>query len=202
MMQNKCYVIGLTGGIGTGKSSASAYLKSKGYPIVDADLIARKVVAPDEPAYNILVSTFGEMILLEDRTINRKKLGDIVFNDAIELEKLNQIMHPAIRSEITKQIKIHCSTNKVVIADIPLLFETGMTSDYDSIWLIYAPEETCVSRIMKRDNLSREAAIARIRAQIPIDKKVNMASVVFDNTKDIKALWKQLDQELLNLNLL
>lgn len=200
MKQNNCKVIGLTGGIGTGKSRASFYLKSKGFPVVDADQIAREVVCPGEPAYIRLIDAFGQEILNPDQTINRKKLGSLVFNDSKLLELLSTILHPAIRERIAAQIKKYCEEYPLVFADIPLLIETGMMSDYDIIWLVYAPENLSLLRIMERDGLTESDAIARIRSQIPIDEKVKIATRVIDNTKDLQSLYDQLDQELSRLN--
>jgi dephospho-CoA kinase len=175
-------IIGLTGGIATGKSTASHILNDQGIPIIDADLIAREVVMPGKEAYEKIVAFFGKKILLEDNTLNRAKLGEIIFNDAEKRARLNEIVHPAVRQEMKNQAENHLNTgNKMVIMDIPLLFESKLTHMVDETWLIYATPEIQLKRLMERNGYTEEQALSRIHSQMPIDDKKELADVVISN---------------------
>ncbi|MTI66721.1 MAG: dephospho-CoA kinase [Firmicutes bacterium] len=202
MKQNK--VIGLTGGIASGKSTVSKYLKSNDYPVVDADEISREVVEVNKPAYKKIVKNFGKEILNSDLSINREKLGSIIFKDDKLRLKLNKIIHPNIIKTIKKRTNEYLEKYRVVFLDIPLLLETrkeleGKGINFDEIWLVYAYENQQLDRLMKRDNLDKESAIKRIKAQKPLNEKINEADVVIYNT-DTKILLiekiKKLLQEL------
>lgn len=198
----KTRVIGLTGGIGTGKSTVSKILMSKGFPIIDADIIARQVVEVGKPAYNDVVCYFGKEILNDDLTINRGKLGDIIFNNIESRRKLNSIVHPRVTGEMIRQIEKYSENNKVIFLDIPLLIEVKeklKELPIDEIWLVYVSEEIQIKRLMKRDSIDFNKASARIKAQMPIDKKKKFADVIIDNTKDITTLEKELDRIIAKL---
>lgn len=197
MKQNdNCIFIGLTGGIGSGKSTVTQYLKSKDYIVIDADVLAKKVVEPGEKAYFDIVAEFGESILKSDGSINRKQLGDIIFKDEIQRKKLNKIVHPEVRRLMASQFHEFSFHNTLVFADIPLLIESNLMSSFDEVWLVYAPEEICMNRIMKRDNISREEALLRIRAQMPIDEKMAFSDLIIYNSADEGTLHKQIDEAL------
>lgn len=197
MMRNdKCVFIGLTGGIGSGKSTVTQYLRSKDYIVIDADVLAKTVVEPGEKAYFDIVAEFGVTILNNDGSINRKQLGDIIFQDDIQRKKLNEIVHPEVRHLMTKLLHEFSYHNTLVFADIPLLIESNLMSGFDEVWLVYAPEDICINRIMKRDNISRDEALLRIRAQIPIEEKKAVSDLIIYNTSDEEALYRQIDEVL------
>ncbi|RZT22086.1 dephospho-CoA kinase [Fictibacillus sp. BK138] len=184
-------IIGLTGGIATGKSTASHILSEQGIPVIDADIIAREVVKPGKDAYEKIVAFFGEEVLLSDKTLNRAKLGEIIFNNSEKRQKLNQIVHPAVRSEMKKQAELYLSSgNPLVIMDIPLLFESKLTHMVDKTWLIYTHPDIQLRRLMERDGYSEEQALSRIKSQMPIDEKKELADIVIENN-DTKEELKQ-----------
>lgn len=204
MTLNNCKIIGLTGGIATGKSTVSNLLIEKGYKLIDADKIAREVVEIDKPAYLKIVEEFGESILLEDKTIDRKALGNIIFNDNFFREKLNQITHPHIFKTIKLNIHKLCKEESIIFLDIPLLFEQfDLLKEYDirfnEIVLVYVDEKTQIERLVNRDFISKEQAINKIRSQMPIVEKRSRSSKTIDNTGDIENLKKQVDILLLEL---
>jgi dephospho-CoA kinase len=177
-------VVGLTGGIASGKSTVSALLKKAGAVIIDADRIARQVVKKGLPAYREIVEEFGESVLLSDGEINRSVLGDIIFNDPQKKQLLNSIVHPRVRKEQNRQLK-HIEKNHpntIVILDIPLLIESQMVMDLSEVIVVYAPEHIQIKRLMQRDDISKADALARVRSQIPIEEKKDKATIVIDNS--------------------
>jgi len=177
-------VVGLTGGIASGKSTVSALLKKAGAVIIDADRIARKVVKKGQPAYREIVQNFGETILLPDGEINRSVLGDIIFNDPQKKQLLNRIVHPHVREEQNRQMK-HIQEkdpDAIVILDIPLLIETQTQRDLSEVVVVYAPEHIQIKRLMQRDGISKADALARVRSQMPIEEKKDKATIVIDNS--------------------
>ena len=177
-------VIGLTGGIATGKSTVSAILKKAGAEIIDADRIAREVVKKGLPAYREIVENFGETVLLSNGEINRSVLGDLIFNDPRKKQLLNRIVHPHVRRETNRQLKDmeNSSPDTIAVLDIPLLFEAEMHKDLSEVIVVYAPEHIQIKRLMKRDNISEADAVARVRSQMPIEEKKNRATIVIDNS--------------------
>jgi dephospho-CoA kinase len=177
-------VIGLTGGIATGKSTVSAILKKAGAEIIDADRIAREVVKKGLPAYREIVENFGETVLLSNGEINRSILGDLIFNDPRKKQLLNRIVHPHVRRETNRQLKDmeKSSPDTIAVLDIPLLFETEMHKDLSEVIVVYTPEHIQVERLMKRDNISEADAVARVRSQMPIEEKKKRATIVIDNS--------------------
>ncbi|WP_202622314.1 dephospho-CoA kinase [Candidatus Enterococcus willemsii] len=174
-------VLGITGGIATGKSTVVNFLRQHGFPIVDGDVIAREVVEPNTLGLATIVDTFGVDILQENGTLNRKKLGALVFSDEQKREQLNAILGPIIRLEILRQIDNYKSRSSLVIADIPLLFESHYEDVMDQVAVVYVPEEIQEQRLMARDQLTKEEAQQRIKSQMPIEEKKQLADVVFDN---------------------
>jgi dephospho-CoA kinase len=186
-------VIGLTGGIATGKSTVSAILKNAGAVIIDADRIARRVVKKNLPAYRQILAHFGESVLLPDGEINRAALGNLIFNDSRKKQLLNSIVHPHVRKETDRRLR-HIAKNNpnaLVILDIPLLLEAGMRKDLSEVIVVYAPEDIQIKRLMERDHISQEDALARIRSQMPIEKKKSLATMVIDNSGQIEDTRKQ-----------
>ncbi|HHW91878.1 MAG TPA: dephospho-CoA kinase [Firmicutes bacterium] len=195
-------VIGLTGGIATGKSTVSQILAEEGFPIIDADLIAREVVQPGEPAYRDIVHSFGEEILNNDGTINRKLLGRLVFGEPAFLQSLNQITHPRIIEEINRRLQaLREKGAEVAILDAPLLIETKLHLLVDEVWVVTCPRELQIKRLQERDNLSAAEAEARIKAQMPLEQKISYARQVIDNSKD-KAHTRRQVQKILRSYLL
>ena len=179
-------VIGLTGGIASGKSTASAYLRELGAAIVDADAISRASTRRGGAAFEAVCAAFGN-ILGADGEIDRRKLGGIVFADEDARCKLNSIVHPAVMAESRAQIEnARASGVKVCILDVPLLFETGMEKLCDETWLIYVPREEQIRRMAERDGLDAAAAAARIDSQMPLEEKLKRADVAIDSSGTIE----------------
>lgn len=201
MTQNRCTIIGITGGIATGKSTVTNMLIKRGYKVIDADMIAREVVEIGKPAYYEIVSHFGEEILEDDKSINRKKLGKLIFSDSKSREKLNEIVHPRIYEVIEAKLKSICNDNLLIFLDIPLLFETiSNTKKYgfkfDEIWMVYADEDIQLKRLMNRDNIDEDEALMKIRAQMSLEDKKKMATRILYNNGDLDALEGDLDKIL------
>lgn len=197
-------VVGLTGGIASGKSFVAGILASCGAVVIDADQLAREVVEPGEPAYREIVAVFGEGILQPDGNLDRKALGRIVFSDPAARGVLEKITHPAIAERASLGIDGERRRGaRVVFYMVPLLIEAGLTSMVDEIWLVTVDGETQISRLMQRDKSSREEALRKIAAQMSLDEKVAFADVIIDNSGDPEATeqcvrkeWEALQQRL------
>lgn len=174
------FILGVTGGIATGKSTVVDVFRKAGVPIVDGDLIAREIVEPGQPALNALVAAFGEEILTEDH-LNRKKLGEIVFNDPAKRQLLDRLLDGYLRGAITDQIKEAAKTAPLVVADIPLLYEADYQQYMDQVAVVYIPKELQLTRLMQRDHLTEEAALQRMKSQLSIEEKRQKADFLFDN---------------------
>lgn len=199
MMQNKKpYIIGITGGIGTGKSQVSRYLTSLGYTVIDADQVAREVVEPGEIGWMKVIDRFGEGVLNPDKTLNRRKLGEIIFgDDALRLE-LNNILHPLIRMRINAYIDRY-HNEPFIFIDVPLLFETESRERYDEVVLVYAPDTLALSRILERDRLSLELSTKKISSQMSIEIKRQLADAVFYNIGTVEELKEEVNVYLKNI---
>ena len=186
-------LVGLTGGIATGKSLVSEILRGLGTYIIDADKIAREVVEPQKPAWLEIVEFFGKDIVNKDRTINRKRLGEIVFNDPLKKRKLEEIVHPRVIEEENRMVKeyLKIKPDGIVIIDAALLIEAGSHKRVDKLIVVYADKETQTKRLMERDGLSRTDAEKRIASQMPLDEKVKMSDFVIDNSKGIEGTQRQ-----------
>ncbi|KAI6660597.1 Dephospho-CoA kinase domain-containing protein [Oopsacas minuta] len=179
-------IVGLTGGIATGKSTVSSSLARFGeVTIVDADLIAREVVEPGKPALKKIVSQFGTVVLCSDGHLDRKAMGDIIFNDPISRLKLNNITHPYIqRTMLWQTFLAFLKGKKYVILDSPLLFESGKLYSYmNACVVVYCDEDTQRTRLMERNQLSEQEANERIGSQMPLKVKCKMADFVINNSK-------------------
>jgi len=194
-------VVGLTGGIGSGKSTVTEYLISKGFPVLDADKIAREIVLPGSEMLIRLTAVFGKEILTDDGSLNRKKLGEIVFSDAEKKKTLDGLMHTRILELIHERILEIRETGKhtTIFIDAPLLFETGLDESADEIWVIDADDEIRIRRIMERDGLKREEILKRIRSQMSREERIMRADVVLDNAGEPEALYRQIDELLKKL---
>ncbi|WP_186578412.1 dephospho-CoA kinase [Aquibacillus kalidii] len=196
-------IIGLTGSIASGKSTVAKMFSGFNIPVVDADIIAREVVEVGRTAYQQVVKEFGESILNEDKTINRKHLGKIVFSDERSRKKLNSIVHPAVREEMIRQKQDYVDQgNKAVVLDIPLLFESKLTYLVDKTVVIYVDEKIQLKRLMERDDSTIQDATSRIRSQIPVKQKAEWADAVIDNSYTIESSGNQLVQILKRWNVL
>jgi len=192
--------VGLTGGIACGKSTVSGMLEARGAAIVDADRIARDVVLPGQPALQDIREAFGDDVLLADGTLNRKALGAVVFGDEAARRKLEAILHPRIRAEMARQMADwnEREPGRLVIVDIPLLYESGLDKrfDFEEILVVYVPRDVQLERLMKRDGLSSEAAEQRLDAQMPIERKKELADVVIDNSGSLEQTEAQVEAYL------
>ena len=190
-------VIGLTGSIATGKSTVASMFMDLGIPVIDADRIAREVVEPGEEAYKKVVEAFGEEILLEDRSLNRPKLGRIVFSDEEKRNQLNSIVHPAIRKRMLEKRDAYLKKGeRCVVLDIPLLFESKLEHFVDKIIVVYVDENVQLKRLLERNQLTKEEALQRIRSQMPVKDKLELADAAIDNNGTIEHSFKQLKEIL------
>ncbi|MEQ8468901.1 MAG: dephospho-CoA kinase [Coleofasciculus sp. E1-EBD-02] len=188
-------IIGLTGGIGTGKTTVSNYLADTyQLPILDADIYARDAVQPGSPVLNRIITRYGSEVQLADRTLNRKRLGEIVFPNPGERQWLEQQIHPYVRDRIESQLSILESPTVVLV--IPLLFEANMTDLVTEIWVVCCSVEQQIQRIRERDRLSLEQAQSRLNSQLPLAEKVARADVVLDNSYTRESLLQQVDHAL------
>lgn len=188
------FIIGLTGGIGSGKTAATQYLRSKGIHVIDTDDISREIVYPGSKALKQIVKHFGQEIIYEDGSLNREALAQIVFSDNSQLAILNGIMHPLIINEIKKRLKK--IKDKIVVIDAPLLIETSLNTMCDAVWVIDVPEKIQIERIKKRDNLHETDITMRIQTQIRRKERNKYADVIIDNSKDLQHLYEQIDKTL------
>jgi dephospho-CoA kinase len=158
-----------------------------GVCLIDADIVARQVVEPPKPAWKEIVEYFGKEILLEDDTLDRKKLGGIIFDDCEKRQILNEIIHPRVIQEINEQERTchYAEPERLVVVDVPLLIEASMHESYETIVLVYVPEKIQLQRLMNRDRLSRQDALARIRSQMPLAEKRQYATHIIHNDKSL-----------------
>lgn len=190
-------IIGLTGSIASGKSTISAMLKEKGYPIIDADIVARLVVEPGTSNLHEIERQFGASVINEDGTLNRDALGKLIFNDPAKRKQLNDLMHPAIRSEMLRQRdELLKSGHKTLIMDIPLLFESRLQHFVDKILVVSVTEEMQLERLMQRNSLTVEEATSRIHSQLPVSEKEKGADAVIYNNGTIAQSQQQLERIL------
>ena len=193
--------IGLTGGIASGKSLVATILSGLGAKIIDADMIAKKFTSPGSTILLEIWEEFGDEVMTAENTLDREKLGNIVFASLEKKKKLESILHPYIITEIKRQANEYKEVDpaSIVIVDLPLLFEVDMDSLFDYVLVVWIDEETQLERLMKRDGLDREKAIERIKAQMALDEKAKRADMVIDNTgctedtrKQVKKVWNRL----------
>lgn len=197
-------VIGLTGGIGTGKSTVSQFLAELGATIIDADNIGHKLFQPDTEAWHEVVTTFGKQIVATDGTIDRSKLGKIVFSNPEARAQLNQIMHPRMYDAVEAQLVEYQSKGvAIVILEAPLLLEADWSSLVNEVWVTTASEATVLKRLGKRTKLPESELLARIRSQLPAEAKIKQADIVINTNctlnelkAKVKALWEKLQPDI------
>lgn len=188
--------IGLTGGIGTGKTTVSNYLaKTYNLPILDADIYARQAVEINSPILNKIAQRYGTKILLSDGSLNRPKLGEIVFHNDEERIWLEQQIHPFVRQRFAEEMN-QLPSNSTIILVIPLLFEAKLTNLVTEIWVVFVDEQQQIARLMQRNNLTLEQAKARIKSQMALIEKCQKADVILDNSDSLESLYKQIDAAL------
>ncbi|ARQ04935.1 dephospho-CoA kinase [Macrococcoides caseolyticum] len=185
-------VIGLTGGIASGKSTVANYLKENGFAVIDADIAARQAVEKGTEGLRKVAETFPG-VLNEDGTLNRKALGTIIFNDKAQRDSLNEIVHPIVRRLMDEEKAAALSEGKVVVMDIPLLYENELEHTVDEVWVVYVSYDIQKMRLMKRNELSESEADARINSQMSMDEKRDKADIVIDNCHDLNSLYKHLE---------
>lgn len=185
-------VIGLTGGIATGKSNASNILKEHGFYIVDADIASRKAVEKNSIGLKQVQEVFGDQAII-DGEMNRQYVGSVVFKDESMRLKLNNIIHPIVREIMDAEKKLGLEKGKNVIMDIPLLFENKLQDTVDETWLVYTTEETQISRLKQRNQLSDDEATSRIQSQMPIEEKKQLADEIIDNNGTLEELAQNIE---------
>ncbi|MDZ4732158.1 MAG: dephospho-CoA kinase [Nitrospirota bacterium] len=197
-------VVGLTGGVATGKSTVAKMFKQCGAVVIDADQLARDVVKPGKPAWRAIVTLFGKTVLNQDRSLDRQALGRIVFQNPKKRQQLERIIHPRVahmQQRLVRQIGKRKS-HAVIIYEVPLLFEAGVDKRVDKTIVVTSNRETQIARLKKRNGLSRAEAIRRIRSQMPLAKKVQRADHVLNGTLPRPSLRKQVGQVMKSLRLL
>ncbi|MBI2790063.1 MAG: dephospho-CoA kinase [Elusimicrobia bacterium] len=198
-MTPKRFVVGLTGGIGTGKSAALKAFESFGAATVCLDQIAKEQAKPGREGYKAIVKAFGPCILNDDRSINRALLGRVVFGDKRARLGLERATHPLILKEMKRLVG---KLKGLVVVDVPLLFEKNLQKNFDATMFISCSPRKQLQRIIKRDGLSSQEARRRMKAQLPLDQKRILADVTIDNDKDIKHLHKHINDYHSGLSLL
>lgn len=188
--------VALTGGIAAGKSTVGRILEERGFPVLDADVVAREVVRPGEPLLEAVVSRFGPDILLPDGTLDRRRLGALVFSDDAARRALEELLHPEIRRRIRVWLGALASAPsppRAAVVLVPLLFEAAWESEFDWIATVEVPREVQLRRLVERDGLGEEEALARIRAQLPPEERILRAHVFFENGGTHEDLVRQVD---------
>ena len=200
-------VIGLTGGIGTGKSTVAAMLAGLGAVVIDADAIVRELQAPGAPMLAEIAAAFGPEVIAADGSLDRARLGELVFRDPEARRRLGLIVHPGVRAEMARRLAAaRAAGAALVVLDIPLLFEgrkaggaSASPFSFDATVLVYAPEALQIERQVAREGYGRDEALRRVRAQMPIEEKRALADFVIDNSgpladteRQVRALWERL----------
>lgn len=193
----KMRIIGLTGGIASGKSTVAGMLEDRGLTVIDADQLAREAVLPGSPGLAAVVAVFGSAVLLADGTLDRAALAARIFADPAARGKLEAILHPAIKELAERRLQeLRTSGEPVVFYMAPLLIEAGATDRVDEIWVVYVEQEVQLERIQKRDGVSRDDAMKRVAAQMPMDEKAARGRIVIDNSGDLRQLQEKVGEVL------
>lgn len=188
-------VWGLTGGIATGKTTVARMIEDEGIPVFDADQVAREIVEPEQAAWKQIVEAFGEGVLADDRTLDRKKLAAVVFKDPDARKKLESFTHPRIRDSIAQRIMQAADDGKeIAFVDAALMIETGWYQDFAGVVVVDCPPELQMERLTKRDGLSEDQARARIAAQMPLEEKRKHATHVVTNDGSLLSLRRQVSE--------
>ena len=182
--------VGLTGGIGAGKSEVSRRLAAQGAVIIDADAAARDVVAPGTPGLTEVIEAFGPGVLLPDGTLDRARLGDLVFADPEQRARLNEIIHPKVGARMS-ELEQAADPTAIVVHDVPLITENGLASAYDVVVVVDVPPRTQIDRLVKQRGMTRDQAKARIAAQATREQRLAIADMVVDNSSSLTELDRQ-----------
>lgn len=185
-------IIGITGGISSGKSTVTNFLRQKGFRVVDADAVVHQLQVPGGRLYNILVEHFGNQVVLKNGELNRPLLASLIFSNPEEQEWSKETQGQVILEELTALKNQLAQTEALFFMDIPLLFEQGYESWFDEVWLVYLDIETQIERLMNRDKLALEAAESRLASQWPLDKKKKLATHIIDNSGNLDQLLSQI----------
>jgi dephospho-CoA kinase len=189
--------IGLTGGVGCGKSTVSRYLAKHGIPIIDGDEISREAVMPGSPVMREIERLFGSEMLTEDGNLNREKMAELVFSDEGKRQILNGLIHPFVWKKTEEATLAAQETgHRFVVLDMPLLLEIGWNLRVESVWVVTVPQEVQIERVQKRDGVTREQAMARIRKQMPTASKIGYADIVIDNSGTEEETYRRVDEAL------
>ena len=189
-------IIGITGGIASGKSTVTNFLRQKGFQVVDADALVHQLQKPGGRLYQVLVQHFGQDIVSENGELNRPLLASLIFSNTEEREWSKQIQGEIIREELARLRDQLAQTESIFFMDIPLLFEQDYSSWFDQTWLVYVEPDVQMERLMKRDQLSKDLAISRLSAQWPLEEKKGLASQVIDNNGSQDQLLAQVNSLL------
>ena len=189
-------IIGITGGIASGKSTVTEFLRQKGFQVVDADAVVHQLQKPGGRLYQVLVEHFGEKILLENGELNRPLLASLIFSNPEEQEWSKRTQGEIIREELAALRNQFALTEALFFMDIPLLFEQNYASWFDETWLVYVNRDVQLERLMKRDQISKEAAESRLNSQWPLERKISLASHSLDNNGNQEQLIAQVVQLL------
>ncbi|MFS9043102.1 dephospho-CoA kinase [Streptococcus rubneri] len=189
-------IIGLTGGIASGKSTVTSYLREKGYPVIDADRVVHDLQAPGGDLYGALVEHFGRDILLDTGDLNRPALAQRIFSSQKEIAWSNQVQGEMIRKALARERDRLAKIEDLFFMDIPLLIEQGYLDWFDQVWLVYVTEDTQLQRLMERNVLTEVQARDRLAAQMPLDKKKAFVDLVIDNNSKRDRLYQQIDRAL------
>ena len=189
-------IIGLTGGIASGKSTVTSYLKEKGYPVIDADRVVHDLQVPDGELYQALVEHFGRDILLDTGDLNRPALAQRIFSSQKEITWSNQVQGDIIRKALARERNRLAKTEDIFFMDIPLLIEQGYLDWFDQVWLVYVTEDTQLERLMERNALTEVQARDRLAAQMPLNEKKALVDLVLDNNSKRDHLYQQIDRAL------
>lgn len=190
-------IIGLTGGIATGKSTVAKMFSEAMIPLIDTDLIAKELLDINSMAYQEVVEYFTDDVLFNNKEINRKKLARIIFTNPKKREMLNSIIHPKVRDTVLSEIERYRNLNKaIIVVDVPLLYESGLDEIVDDVVVVFTTKELQVERLMDRENITDEYALMKIDAQMPLEEKVGKATFVIDNSSSILETKKQFNKIL------
>ncbi|HEL1837978.1 TPA: dephospho-CoA kinase [Streptococcus suis] len=189
-------VIGITGGIASGKSTVTAFLREQGYPVIDADAVVHELQAKGGKLYQILLKEFGQDILSDDGNLDRFKLGQAVFADSKLLARLSDLQNQIIRQELLDRRDALKQTEQVIFMDIPLLYEADYSGEVDEVWLVYVDRAQQLERLMKRNGLAVQDAENRLAAQLSLEEKRGKAQVVIDNSGAVETTLAQVAQLL------
>lgn len=192
-------IIGITGGIASGKSTVSSYLRELGQIVIDADEVVHDLQKKGGALYQVLVGWLGTEILQADGELDRKKLGNLLFGSNEKLAKSANLQNPIIRKELEKRCDRALQDNELVFLDLPLLYELGYEDWCNQVWLIYVDRETQIQRLMARNQLTKEEAQLRISRQMPLEEKRALADLVLENTGDLETLKSQIKQLVIEM---